>query len=652
MKFFRLATLLSLLVAPSATASSAPTAADPAALDQKEYSVIIAGGTPGGLATAIRCARQGLSVLLVNHTHHLGGMLSNGLGVLDAYYYKARSPIYDEMTARLVAHYEGREFDPQSYTRSNVGQRLHMEPHVIERILNDMLAAESVTVVLGHTVKSIIKEGNSIRALRFGAMEGDSSFLVFGSYFVDATYEGDLAALAGVPYRVGREAKAEFGEPRAGVHFSRLVEAEPRPAAIRDLQVPGHHVSTQGIPHPRNGEGDNAILAYNFRLALSRDPENRYLPPKPANYDPEAYQIIKERLYPLPDNGRFANGAKITGWNAPNLPGGNHDYPTASWERRRKIAQTHLDWAIGILYYFQQDRDEPLWGLAKDEFTDNGHVPWEMYVREARRIQGVKVFTEHDGLLSAQFNRAPIHFGSIAITEWSLDSHACTTDRYLDSRPEGKVLLSEETVPGQVDFRCLIATEANNLIVPVCLSSTHVGWGTIRLEPTWMQIAEAAGFALAQASATQASFLKLDINQLQRTLAEQGFLLTYFDDIEILQPDAFVPAIQYLGTKGFFPEYEARAQDPLDAETAMIWLKIASELLRKQESDPNQHAALLANFQPDRQALALSADGFLQLSQTINSDLFHALEREPQHTTPQAPLTRGEACLWVYRSLK
>ncbi|MBC9868952.1 MAG: FAD-dependent oxidoreductase, partial [Opitutae bacterium] len=454
-------------------------------LKGKAFDVVIAGGTPGGLATAIRASREGLSVLLVNHTAHIGGMLTNGLGVLDTEYYRARSPIYDEMCARLVSHYEGKTFDEDSFERFDVGERLYYEPHVIENILNEMVAVEEISILLDHYPARIIKDGTTIESVRFQHMDDGFSVLVRGRYFVDAMYEADLAALAGVPYRVGRESRAEYGEPHAGVSFTHLVDSEERPEAIKDLRVHVFRLSSREIPHPQNGEGDNAIQAYNFRLALSRDPVNRYIPPKPDNYDPEVYQIIKERLRSLPKaEGRF--GWKVTGWNTPILPGGNHDYPNASWPERKKIAQRHLDWAIGILHYLQRDLPEPVWGLAKDEFVDNNYAPYEMYVREARRIKGLKVFTELDGVLSKDFDRAPIQADSIAITEWALDSHACTTDRFQNSRPEGKVLLAEETVPGQVDFKTLISEEATNLVVPVCLSTTHIGWGTIRLEPTWM----------------------------------------------------------------------------------------------------------------------------------------------------------------------
>ncbi len=616
----------------------------------ESYDAVIVGATPGGLATAIRAAREGLSVLIVNHTAHIGGMLTNGLGVLDTEYYRARSPIYDEMCARLVSHYQGESFDHDSFVRFDVGERLYYEPHVIETILNEMVAAEEISILSNHYPVGIIKTGKTIEAVRFQKMDGVSSLLIRGRYFVDAMYEADLAALAGVPYRVGRESRSEYGEPHAGVSFTYLVETGERPDSIKDLRVQKFRLSSREIPHPRNGEGDSAIQAYNFRMALSRDPENRYIPPVPENYDPEAYQIIKERLNPLPrKEGRF--GWKVAGWNTPILPGGNHDYPNASWPERKKIAQKHLDWAIGILHYLQRDLPEPIWGLARDEFVDNNYVPYEMYVREARRIQGIKTFTEHDGLLSENFHRAPIHSGSIAITEWALDSHACTTDRYRNSRLDGKILLAEQTVPGQVDFKCLLSIEATNLVVPVCLSSTHVGWGTVRLEPTWMHIGESAGYALRQAIQENHNLLEIDLDRLQKSLAEERILLTYLDDIEIIQPDSYVPALQYFGTKGFFPNYKAQANEHLDRNTAEIWIKTLIKLRKGEPFDPNAVASSLSKIRA-RNTDTLTKYDLVKLAEGLDLEIASKLSDLFEANDDQTALSRGEACERLYASLK
>lgn len=644
--FRRLVVLCTIFGLVSRLHSAEPT--DHATGATEPTDVVVVGGTPGGLATAIRAAREGLSVVVINHTQNIGGMLTNGLGVLDTYYHRARSPIYDEMTARIVSHYEGVPFDPQDFARPDVGERLYYEPHVIEQILNEMVAREDITVMLGYYPTRVTKADGAITSVEIKAMQGTDTTAIAGRYFVDATYEADLAALAGVPYRVGREARDEFNEPHAGVTFSILTTVEERPDVIKDLRVDYHHVTTREIPHPRNGEGDDAIQAFNFRLALSRDPDNRYLPPRPADYDPSAYQIIKERLN-LPGRGRFNENTKHIGWNAPILPGGNHDYPEASWEQRQAFAQTHLDWAIGILHYLQADDPEPVWGLAKDEFTDNGYVPYEMYVRETRRIQGPKIFTEHDGLLSPHFSRAPIHAGAIAITEWTLDSHACTADRHGESRPEGKVLLSETTVPGQVDWQCLISPAATNLVVPVCLSSTHIGWGTIRLEPTWMHIGESTGFALRQARDQQSNLVELDVGALQRTLAAERILLTYFDDVELMQGDAWVPAVQFLGTKGFFDTYRARANDPLDETTAEIWLEALGAIHRDGSTDPNETARALSEREVGGKQATI--DHILQHAAKHYPEIVRDLKVTRPDPTDSRSLSRGTCSQWFYAAL-
>jgi hypothetical protein len=226
--------------------------------------------------------------------------------------------------------------------------------------------------------------------------------------------------------------------------------------------------------------------------------------------------------------------------------------------------------------------------LPADEFADNGHVPYEMYVREARRIVGRHVYTEHDNSLAPGLGRTPVHPDSIAVTDWYMDSHACTTESRPGFHYDGKLILTEESRPGKVPYRSLLPQGVENLLVPVCLSATHVAWGAVRLEPVWMQTGEAAGFAVALAKQRGVAPAALDADLLVRTLCRAGFLLSFFND-----PQPIVPALQYFGTKDFFHDYDARLTEPLKPATAKLWADGLAQL-RAGKLDPNSLARAVA----------------------------------------------------------
>ena len=226
------------------------------------------------------------------------------------------------------------------------------------------------------------------------------------------------------------------------------------------------------------------------------------------------------------------------------------------------------------MYFLQNDESVPAAtrdgfrriGLPLDEFPDNDNLPYEIYVREARRIVGRKVFTEHDNIAAAGRARPPIHADSIAFTDWCMDSHDCTTERRPGYDYDGKLILTEESRPAQVPYRCLLPQEIDNLLVPVCLSATHVAWGAVRLEPVWMQIGEAAGFAASLAKQHRTTPGALDADLLVRTLVKKGHLVTFFNE------GPLTPAAQYFGTKGFFAGYDARLDEPLTEAVRSVWL--------------------------------------------------------------------------------
>ncbi|MDR1282470.1 MAG: FAD-dependent oxidoreductase [Opitutaceae bacterium] len=484
------------------------------------HDLVVFGATPGGITCAVRAAREGLRVALVHHHHHIGGMMSNGLGVFDTLYDGSRSPLYDEIRYRIENHYP-----PGSHG---------YEPHVAESVFESLVAGEAgITLIRGHIPVTVEHTPDNPRLLRSvtlaplaadGTTSSEPRRTITASAFVDASYEGDLAALAGATMTAGREGKSVYGEPHAGRIYTFTTSRPPPPPSDKETSRLRYFPVTSGPLLPGStGEGDRAIQACNFRVCLTCDPANRLPVKKPARYERDIFLELRNRW-------RFTNRLPNhkTSWNAPLLVGGNHGYPDADWPARHAIAERHRDLALGLLWFLQNDPEVPdeirtearRRGLPRDEFADNGHFPWEMYVREARRLVGRYVFTEHDALEGRS------HDDAIAFTEWPLDSHACTTATVPGSDHEGKLLLADKTRPAQIPFRCLLPRELDNLLVTTCLSASHVGWGTIRLEPVWMHIGESAAFAISLSRKLNLAPARLPASTLRTTLGESHISLS------------------------------------------------------------------------------------------------------------------------------
>jgi hypothetical protein len=523
--------------------------------------VVVYGATPGGIVTAVRAAREGLKVTLVSTHPHVGGLLSNGLGLFDTVYLGQRAPLYDEVYRRIMSHYPSDTFG--------------FEPHVAEKVFESLLRAEAnIKVYRNYYPVSVVRNGRILQRVNFRSFAGMANLNLEASAFVDASYEGDLAAVSGVAMTVGREAREQYGEPHAGVVFTTVVPTSvPHPYSIQALNLYPFPMMTSAPMAGSTGAADNAVQAYNFRVILTNDASNRIPISKPARYERDLYQRLfvtgkgqAGPVYDLPDLYPLPN--RKADWNAPELIEGNFQYPEGSWELRQKIIARHRDLALGYLWFLQHDslvspeiRAVALkYGLPKDEFQDNGGFPREIYVREARRMIGRYVFTEHDGKLAPGSKRSPVHEDSIAITEWPIDSHPTHWSTVEGSYFEGKVLLGEETQPGQIPFRALLPKEFDNLLVTVCVSSSHIGWGTIRVEPTWMHLGESAAHAIVLAHTQRRPPAQIPVPQLQRILVERGIMITFFNDVRY-EGERFAPedaAAQLDGVRGLFPSYWSR----------------------------------------------------------------------------------------------
>ena len=621
--------------------------------ESKSYDLVVVGGTPGGIACAVRAAREGVSVLLVNRHDHLGGIVTSGLGVWDTLWEGKRSPVYDEVRAAFFDYYRTTYgTDSPQYRDALPGRSGHSngryEPHVAEKIITALVAREkNITVLKGYIPVAVEREGPLLKSLSLQAVTAGDHLTVRAKAYADCTYEGDLAALSKVPYRIGREARAEFGEPHAGIVFMHPASEPPTAAtaqvvALHDALKLRRFSGWQVLMPESTGTADGAVQACNYRTILTTDPGNRAPIPKPPNYAPYFLKSLEifSGVESIP-NVKF-------GWNRPQLVGSQTAYVEGDWTVRQRIMDETWETTLGLLYFLQNDPSVPeavrrawlSYGLAKDDFADNGHRPYEMYIREARRIVGRAVFTEHDATLASGLPRAPVHADSVAMTEWYLDTHSCTTSRVQGGLDEGKMMLESETFPGEIPYRCLLPQGVDNLLVPVCLSATHVGWGTVRLEPVFMQTGEAAGLATALAVKNQTTVAQLDSDQLVRALCERRSMVAFFNDVDVSANEPWIAAVQYFGTKGFFPDYNARMAEPLNSATGKAWADgFAKWLKGKLDPDALAHAVFEAEH-----------GGGEEMTEAQFAALLPASPKMPPLQSRKA-ITRGAAAQYMFSLL-
>jgi hypothetical protein len=566
--------------------------ASPSSSDSK--SVLIYGGTAPGIVAAVRAARAGLKVTLVTPTHALGGALPS-LGAIETHYRGVRAPLLHEFTEKVKAHYrECYGEASEQYRICQGGMMITFEPHVAEKILRDWVTAEpAIAWRPGFAPFKVEREGALVRSVTFIATSNpDKSWQSSAAAYVEASYEGDLMAIASVDFCLGRESREIFGEPSAGRVFTRWLRGvHPRAAAEGRLNLVTAKATTSDPLPGSTGEGDDNIQSYSYRVCLTDDPANRrLLVEPPPGYDRARYAPIllspeeKEKL-PLPFHHRFllyplremvaldhlfhghALPNRKRSWNATNLTGAGKRYPSANPSERREIERRHREHALGLMWFLQNDPAMPAdlreqaraWGLAKDEFSATDNFPPQLYVREARRLLGRAVFTEHDARLAPGRERAPIHADSIGITEFSLDSLACTTDRLPGENAlcDGQLFQMEVSRPGQVPFGVLLPRTLDNLLVVTTVSATHVGWGTVRQTPTLMHLAESAAWALVLAAESAVAPAALDVAQLQRRLVDEGVMISFFNDYDMTRRDSAAKDAQLKATRGFFTSYDA-----------------------------------------------------------------------------------------------
>ncbi len=517
------------------------------------HDVVVYGDTLAGISAAIQATRLQKSVVLLSPTAHLGGVATAGLTATDMNRSPTIGGIAREFYGKIYDHYlqpsawRGQKRDEffelslkRTYTGKNDALRMQWvyESHVAERILESMLRTAGVEVVrrsrIAEHASAVERKDGRIVALR---TENGERYA--GRMFVDASYEGDLMARAGVSHLVGREANRAYGETMNGIRLAGVVGSGER--SVDPWVRPGDPSSgllpfiDRALWGPPGGE-DSRTQTYCYRLTLTNDPENRIPIVRPANFNPLWHEVMVRMLQLAPDTplqkiiSLTPMPNRKTDTNQVNFIGANRDYQTASHRERERLDQLHRDYAIGTLWVLANDERVPApiraemkpWGWPKDEFTDNGHFPHQLYIREARRMRGVFVMKEEN--LRRERRVEAGH--TVAIGSYALDSHVVS--RVLDSegrlRNEGSHLDSRAVRPYGISYYSLVPQkdECRNLLVPVCLSSTHVAYTSIRMEPVYMVLGQAAGAAAALALDDDLAVQDLPYPRLSHVLAAAG----------------------------------------------------------------------------------------------------------------------------------
>jgi hypothetical protein len=488
-----------------------------------ESDICIYGATPSGIAAAVQAARLGKRVSLVEFGSRIGGMTTSGLGATDIGNRHVIGGLSKEFYKELGSYYDKKE-------------SWYFEPGAALKIYNKWLSQHNIQLFLEQRLSGIEKLNNRIISLHT-----ENGTVFKASIFIDSTYEGDLLARAGVEYATGREGDRQYDELFNGIHFGvhhhnfiRFVDpykkaGDPSSGILDEIQN-----LQPGLP----GEGDKLIQAFNFRLCLTKDPKNKVPWPKPAQYNPERYEILRRYIEAgvfdifhltreLP-NGKYDQN----NWGAFNTDhiGANYDWPDGDYTTREKIYQDHVNFQQGLFYFCANDPGLPKivrdmtneWGLAADEFSETSNWPPQLYVREARRMISDYVITEHDSL--GRYKPED----SIGMASYRMDSHNCKrinkSGRVLN---EGNVEISPLS-PFAIPYRTIRPKrgQCTNLLVSVCISASHIGFGAIRLEPVYMILGQSAAIAATLAIDKSNGIVQdISYSDLETKLKNEGQIL-------------------------------------------------------------------------------------------------------------------------------
>ena len=523
------------------------------AADVVHADVIVYGGNPAGIIAAYEAGLHGKTVVLIEPSQHLGGMMTSGLTASDYHDPATVGGKALEFFYRVNTLYQAMQ-TPSNKMAAKRAQAVSKiiypqwdyESHVGEKVFNQMLVEAGVNTVLGQRIdrvgdRGISKLGNHIKSITMETGE-----VYEGAVFIDATYEGDLMALAGVPYTVGRESNADYNETLNGFHpqpeFTGIVDPFVVPGDPSSGLLPGIEKSIVENP----GDADDRVQAYNFRLCMTNDPQNMVPAVKPTHYNPLEYELLSRliaknpdsifgqsimKFAPLPNNKVDVNAANqfSTDLVGPYAK----TWAEASYAQRDEITKHYTNYIQGFLWFVTNDERVPqtirdqasLWGLAADEFVDNNNLPYKLYIREARRMRGSYLMTQAN-MEGTVFVPDPIAVGT-----YGIDSHFVSM--YLDA--QGQLNLEggtwEQGINYGISYHALTPKQedCDNLIVPVCVSATHVAYGSMRMEPVYMEMGHAAGAAASLAIDNATSVQSVNYDSLAMLLTDEGQVIVDTD---------------------------------------------------------------------------------------------------------------------------
>ncbi|WP_149274864.1 FAD-dependent oxidoreductase [Pareuzebyella sediminis] len=516
--------------------------------------IIIYGGTSAAIIAAVEAKKSGKSVIVVSPDTHLGGLTSGGLGFTDTGDKSVIGGLARDFYHRVWLHYNTEEawnWQPQSEygnkgqgTPAMDGENRTMwifEPHVAEKVYEALIAEYDIQVERDAWLdrhKGVELQDGKI--ISISTLNGKT---YFGKVFLDATYEGDLMAAAGVSYHVGRESSEVYGEEWNGVQVGVLHHDHYFKSDISPYIIPGDPSSgllprVSSEPPGKKHSGDDKIQAYCFRTCMTNHEPNRVPFPKPEGYDPMQYEQLarvlatgrKDWFQKFDAIPNYKTDTNNHGPVSSDNIGMNYDYPEASYERRKEIIAEHEQYQKGLLWFVSNDPRVPediqsemkTWGLSKDEFIDNGHWPHQIYVREARRMIGEFVMTENELL-----KRRPTP-QSVGMGSYTMDSH--NVQRYVKEdgfvQNEGDIGVSTKG-PYQIAYGSLVPkkSECTNLLVPVCVSSSHIAFGSIRMEPVFMILGQSAAAAAVLSIDNNMAVQDVPYSDLKRVLLQKGQVL-------------------------------------------------------------------------------------------------------------------------------
>ncbi|MFC4302507.1 FAD-dependent oxidoreductase [Cohnella boryungensis] len=491
---------------------------------EKQYDIVIYGGTAAGIVAAVQAKIMGKSAVVIEQGRRIGGLTSGGLGDTDVGMKQAIGGLSLEFYRRVARKY------------SQDGACWLFEPKIALEVLQDWVVENNIEVVYGERLElkdGVTKQGSKIISIRM-----ESGNVYRGKVFIDATYEGDLLAKAGVSYFVGRESNSQYGETLNGIRPGNELPGGIDPYVIKGVPSSGLLARVNSHPGGNIGDGDAKLQAYNFRMCLTDNPDNRLEIEKPVGYNEADYEILfraieqgqRSRFFKLnrvtPDKTDSNNNSGIsTDYN-----GMNHNYAEADYRTREQIWEAHRIYQQGYVWTIQNHPRVPEeiraaykpWSLPLDEFIESDHWTPQLYVRESRRMIGDYVVTEHDVRLE---NRVP---DSVGMGSFAMDSHH--TQYYVNKdghvSTEGGFYI-KLTAPYPISYRAIVPkqTECTNLIVPVCVSSTHAAYGSIRMEPVFMILGQSAAAAAALALDADGIVQNVKYEQLHSILVQENQVL-------------------------------------------------------------------------------------------------------------------------------